>query len=229
MRKEIFAVTLIVSFVVMLCGCESYNSSYYGTQSSSAYSSGPYAPRPVSYSRPSYHVVTSTTAPTPTRQTVVENTYSFTDTAATSASFNKELQQKTQETRERRINAFLRSAGMWGGSVIDTRDKFKVAIESADKKLVELRKNIVLSGGTVATDQRYIAAKSSRDNLNRKLQELDARIMQAIVNKSTGEVARQLIFRPEDQAAANAAAGNLQQAEQNYGNSAKEMLRQSNW
>ena len=177
--------------------------------------------------RPKYY--TSPPVQASAKQTVVQPVYSFTDPASPGVAFRQKLQRTTLRGREQKITAFLRSNGLWGGQVLDIREKLKVAIELADKKLAALYRDIMLGGGAVASDSRYRAAKASRDNLSRKLQALDERIMSAIINKSTGDVAKQLIFDDEDKAAADAALGNVRQAEQNYGNQAKELLRRSNW
>ena len=116
---------------------------------------------------------------------------------------------------------------MWGGTVRDTRDNFKVALGTADRQLAQLRRKITLAGGVPETDSRYVAVKSSRDRLNDRLQALDNRIMDAIVSKATGDAARRLVWRDEDRQAANAAMSNLQQAQGGYDAETRRLLNQS--
>lgn len=203
-----------------LCGCTSGGGTYQGTYSrqenrvASSYSRAPaYAPRPqVSQYRP---------------QTVVTPTYSFADPSATGSGFQESYTRTVQRDRERSINEYLRSCGMWGGTVRDTRDNFKVALGTADRQLAQLRRKITLAGGVPETDSRYVAVKSSRDRLNDRLQALDNRIMDAIVSKATGDAARRLVWRDEDRQAANAAMSNLQQAQGGYDAETRRLLNQS--
>jgi hypothetical protein len=116
---------------------------------------------------------------------------------------------------------------MWGGTVRDTRDNFKVALGTADRQLAELTRKIALAGGVPETDSRYLAVKTSRDRLNDRLQALDNRIMNAIVSKATGDAARRLVWREEDRQAAGAAMGNLQQMQGRYDAENQYLLNQS--
>ena len=116
---------------------------------------------------------------------------------------------------------------MWGGTVRDTRDNFKVALGTADRQLVELKRKITLAGGVPETDSRYVAVKAKRDRLNGRLQALDNRIMNAIVSKATGDAAKRLVWRDEDRQAASAAMGNLQQAQDRYDAQNQSLLNQS--
>ena len=195
-----------VTCIACLCGCTSGGRSYQGNY---AYQRN-YANR--SYSRTPVH----TQQPQVTQyshQKVVTPTYSFTDPSATGSGFQDTYGKTVQRDRERSINDFLRSCGMWGGTVRDTRDNFKIALGTADRQLAELRRIIALSGGVPETDSHYIAVKANRDKLNGRLQALDNRIMNAIVSKATGDVAKRLVWRDEDRQAANAAMSNLQQAQ----------------
>lgn len=217
---------IVAGMTIVMSGCASSGTGQYGN----GYS---YTPRST-YSSPSsgYNTYstrsnTSTVQSRP-QQVIVEKTYSFSDPNQTGASFQSNYRQSQALDRERKINAFLRSEGMLG-DVIETRDKFKIAIRSADEKLRQLRREIAISGNAATADSRYLALKANRDRLEAKLQSLDDRIMNAIVNKTTGEVARHLIWRAEDREAANAATGNLQNVEQQYERRANDLLRQSNW
>ena len=160
-------------------------------------------------------------------QTVVTPTYSFTDPTATGSGFQDAYGKTVQRDRERSINGFLRSCGMWGGTVRDTRDNFKVALGTADRQLSELKRKITLAGGVPETDSRYIVVKANRDRLNGRLQAVDNRIMNAIVSKATGDAAKRLVWREEDRRAANAAMGNLQQVQDGYDADNQRLLNQS--
>jgi len=159
--------------------------------------------------------------------TVVTPTYSFTDITATGYSFQDAYGKTVQRDRERSINDYLRSCGMWGGAVKDTRDNYKVALGTADRQLAELRRKIMLSGGVPEKDARYVAVKVNRDRLNGRLQALDNRIMNAIVSKATGDAAKRLVCREEDRWATNAAMSNLQQAQERYDLENQTLLNQS--
>lgn len=160
-------------------------------------------------------------------QTVVAPTYSFTDPTATGSGFQKSYGKTVQRDKERSINDYLRSCGMWGGTVRDTRDNFKVALGTADRQLGEVRRKITLSGGIPETDSRYIAIKANRDRLKGRLQALDNRIMSAIVSKATGDAAKRLVWREDDRQAANAAMGNLRQAQGKYDVENQRLMNQS--
>ncbi len=206
--------------IVYLCGCTSGGRSY---QRNYAHQ-GNYANR--SYSRsPVYTQQPQATQSRP--QTVVTPTYSFTDPSATGSGFQDAYGKTIQRDRERIINDYLRSCGMWGGTVRDTRDNFKVALGTADRQLAELTRKIALAGGVPETDSRYLAVKTSRDRLNDRLQALDNRIMNAIVSKATGDAARRLVWREEDRQAAGAAMGNLQQMQGRYDAENQYLLNQS--
>ena len=203
-----------------LCGCTSGGGAYQGNYACQ----GNYANS--SYSRTAVY----TQQPQVTQyspQTVVTPTYSFTDPSATGTGFQDTYGKTVQRDRERSINDFLRSCGMWGGTVRDTRDNFKVALGTADRQLAELKRKITLAGGAPETDSRYIAVKANRDRLNGRLQALDNRIMNAIVSKATGDAARRLVWRDEDRRAADAAMGNLQQAQGRYDAENQRLLNQS--
>lgn len=206
--------------IIVLCGCTSDGRSYRGNY---VYQ-GNYAT--TSYSRPPIY----TPQPQVTQyksQTVVTPTYSFTDPTATGSGFQDSYGKTVQRDKERSINEFLRSCGMWGGTVRDTRDNFKVALGTADRQLAQLKRKITLAGGVPETDSRYIAVKARRDRLNGQLQALDNRIMNAIVSKATGDVARRLVWRDEDRQAASAAMGNLQQTQGGYDAENQRLLNQS--
>ena len=210
----------IVICVVYLCGCTSGGGSYQGNY---AYHGN--------YANNSYYrtpVYTQQSQVTEYRsQPVVTPTYSFTDPTATGSGIKETYGKTVQRDRERSINEFLRSCGMWGGTVRDTRDNFKVALGTADRQLAELKRKITLAGGVPETDSRYIAVKANRDRLNGRLQALDNRIMNAIVSKATGDAAKRLVWRDEDRQAASAAMGNLQQAQDRYDAENQRLLNQS--
>lgn len=206
--------------IAYLCGCASGGGSYQGNY---AYS-GNYASS--SYSRTPVHTQQSQAAQY-RAQPVVTPTYSFTDPSDTGSEFNNSYGKTVQRDKERSINNYLQSCGMWGGTVKDTRDKFKVALEIADQKLADLKREITLAGGIPETDSRYIAVKTNRDRLKGRLHALDKRIMNAIVSKTTGDAARRLVWRDEDRQAASAAMGNLQQAQDRYDAENQRLLNQS--
>ena len=205
---------------VCFCGCTSGRGAYQGTYAYQGnYSNSSYSRTPVYTQQP------QVTQYRP--QTVVTPTYSFTDPAATGSGFQDAYEKTVQRDRERSINDFLRSCGMWGGTIRDTRDNFKVALGTADRQLAELKRKITLAGGVPETDSRYIAVKANRDRLNGRLQALDNRIMNAIVSKATGDAAKRLVWRDEDRQAASAAMGNLQQVQGRYDAENQRLLNQS--
>ena len=209
-------VTCIACFV----GCTSGGGAYQGNYAYQRnYANSSYSRTPVHTQQPQVAQYRS--------QTVVTPTYSFTDRSATGSGFQETYGKTVQRDRERSINHFLRSCGMWGGTVKDTRDSFKVALGTADRQLAELKRKIALAGGVPETDSRYIAVKASRDRLNGRLQALDNRIMDAIVSKATGDAAKRLVWREEDRQAASAAMGNLQQAQGRYDAESQRLLNQA--
>lgn len=206
--------------IVCLCGCTSGGRSYQGNCAYQGnYVNSSYSRTPVYTQQPQISQNSS--------QTVVTPTYSFTDPAATGSGFQNTYGKTVQRDREQSINSFLQSCGMWGGTVKDTRDNFKVALGTADRQLAALKRKITLAGGVPETDQRYIAVKANRDRLNDRLQALDNRIMNAIVSKATGDAAKRLVWRDEDRQAASAATGNLQQAQGGYDAENRRLLNQS--
>ena len=206
--------------IACLCGCTSGGRSCQGNYAYQRnYANSSYPRAPVYTQQPP--------ATQNSSQTVVTPTYSFADPSATGAGFKDSYGKTVQRDRERSINTFLQTCGMWGGTVKDTRDNFKVALGTADRQLAELKRQITLSGGVPETDQRYIAVKANRDKLNGRLQALDNRIMNAIVSKATGDAAKRLVWRDEDRQAASAATGNLQQAQDKYDAQNQRLLNQS--
>ena len=181
------------------------------------------------YQSPSANYTTPAPAKQNHPQVIREKTYSFTDTGATGANFHQDYSQTVQRNRERSINEYLRSCGMWGSTVQDLRDQLRVSIGTADRQLVQLRNKIIIAGGRPEANSNYMAVKACRDNLVNKLKALDDRIMNAIISKATGDAAKRLIWREEDKAAANAAISNLEQAIERQNNENQNLLRQSNW
>ena len=232
---------------IMLCGCEHsipayYRSSYNGTgYRSNAYSSASYSNGHSTYNRTTVQPQPRHVLQQPPR--VIETTPVFSNPTATGSEFQDEYRRLQaekkriesakrkleKENRERQIDAFLSENSLWGGSMKQIREQFKTAIQRTDKKIMELRKTIELSGGSPTSDYRVTSLQANRDSLKRKLDDIDNRIMEAIINHMTREAAKRLIWRDEDKGAANAAIENLQHAGEEYRNEANEMLRRSSW
>ena len=213
----------VLGFVLMACGCvNSQGHPSYGNSTYNGYS----------YNGYQTSAVTSTSkvvATSSRQQVVVQGTESFTDPGATGSGFRQNYTQTILRDRERRINEYLRTCGMWGNTVQETRDKLRMSIGTADRQMVQLRNRIIVAGGNPDSNSNYLAVKEVRDNLAAKLQALDKRIMNAIVSKATGDVARRLIWQDEDKNAANAAMENLQRAEEQQSNENRKLLNQARW
>lgn len=207
MKIQFFIGCGALGIVLLTCGCVSSGQTY---RARSAYNQRSYSGYQPTYRKSSPQVPATQSHP----QVVTQPTVLFTDPGATGSDFRQEYSQTVQRERERSINEYLRTCGMWGSTVQDTRDKMKISIASADRQLAQLRNKIIVAGGTPATNSSYRAAKEARDNLAAKLEALDNRIMNAIVSKATGDVARRLIWEEEDKVDANAAMDNLQRAEE---------------
>lgn len=185
-----------------------------------------YYPQGSNYSTPTRYTPST---PQPQPQTIYEPIPSSTNTSATGSRFGTEVKYMTQQERERAINGYLYSQAGWGGTVRDARNKMKASIASADNQLAVLRNKIIVAGGRPETNSNYIVAKAARDNLANKLLGLDNRIMDAIIQKATGDVARRLIWREEDKTAINGAMYNLEHAIDNQNNETQRLLNQANW
>ena len=210
--------------VLMICGCvNSQGHASYGNSKNNSYSYNGYQ---VSAVPGAPKAVATTSRP---QVVIMQGTESFTDPGATGTGFRQNYTQTILRDRERRINEYLRTCGMWGNTVQETRDKLKMSIGTADRQMAQLRNRIIVAGGNPDSNSNYLAVKEVRDNLAAKLQGLDNRIMNAIVSKATGDVARRLIWQDEDKNAANAAMENLQRAEEQQANENRKLLNQARW
>ena len=222
MAKQLIIWAGIGGILVVSWGCVSSVGTYQGAYKYNNYSNSDYYSNTVNNSHP---WATSQRQ----SQVVTQPVYSFTDPGATGEGFQKEYAQTMKRDRERNINTYLRSCGMWGGTVLELREQMLVAIEAADKQLVRLRTKIILAGGSPDADANYIAAKKVRDNLALKLRALDNRVMEAIVSKATGDVAKRLIWREDDKVSAQATLSNLEHGVEWQNNETQSLLEKANW
>ena len=136
------------------------------------------------------------------------------DGAAVSDEFKRRreaLQRKQRENaaleRERMIDEFLSKNPMLG--VSEVRDDYRNHIALGRSRLGVLAKSIRAAGNDPQTDSRYqsVAAEIARNVA--ELKSLDDKIMNAHVNRLTGDAARVAILSPEQRARADAARMNL--------------------
>ena len=100
--------------------------------------------------------------------------------------------------REKQISEFLDSGGLLGGKVKDLRRRLKSSIQQHDSDLQSIKKIYTQSNRVPDRDLRYIRLKQSRANIKTRLDNLDNRIENAILDKVTGSAAEDLIWRDED-------------------------------
>lgn len=136
------------------------------------------------------------------------------DGAAVSDEFKRRreaLQRKQRENavleRERMIDEFLSKNPMLG--VSEVRDDYRNHIALGRSRLGMLAKSIRAAGSNPQMDSRYqaVAAEIARNVTELKC--LDDKIMNAHVNRLTGDAARVAILTPEQRARADAARTNL--------------------
>ena len=146
--------------------------------------------------------------------------------AAQQASQQKAHQQALVD-RERRINEFLWKNEIPGLS--DTRILLKNTINSTDRKLAGLAKDIRLAGRSPETDQTYLEILDKRNRMKANLDALDVKIMDVIVSDSAGAAAESAALSPAELSEVAAARSNLQSAALRYKTDAERMIKSANW
>ena len=100
--------------------------------------------------------------------------------------------------REKQIGAFLDSDALMGGKVKTLRLKLKSSIAQHDREMERLRETYRKANKSPNTDPRFTRLSQSRKSLKTRLDNLDRRIENAMLERKTGAAAENLIWLDDD-------------------------------